>query len=274
MKKRLPVSHERRLSKISNYFKLKKLVVFCLSCFALFLVGTSLQAQAPWQQLSFPTVQQVKASFQHPPSYASNSVTWGWNGPMSREVIARDLDSLHALGFSAVTIEAGYKMPAEYLSDGWFKLVKTAVEEARKRDMHIWIIDEGKYPSGFAGGKFSKERPDLRMQALVVYERINASAGQTISKKLSGPVSAVAVNVMDSTSKIIDVHSGEMNWTAPQGNWQIVLVQPQFKTGVTRAANNPTQGKDTTNSLCDYLNPVAVRQFIDFTHEQYKKYMG
>ena len=51
-------------------------------------------------------------------------------------------------------------------------------------------------------------------------------------------------------------------------------MQPQFKTAVTRAANNPTGGKDTTNSLCDYLSPVAVKQFIDFTHEQYKKYGG
>jgi hypothetical protein len=100
---------------------------------------------------------------------------------MSREVIARDLDTLYAKGFRAVTIEAGYRMPADYLSDGWFKLVKVAVEEAKKRGTHIWIIDEGKYPSGFAGGKFSRERPDLRMQALVVYERISATVGQIVS---------------------------------------------------------------------------------------------
>src|SRR4051794_20620265 len=195
MKKGMYARQERRASKISNRFMLKSLV-FCLSCFVLFLVSNSSQAQRSWQKLVTPNVQEIKAFFQHPPSYYSNSVTWGWNGPMSKEVIARDLDSLHALGFSAVTIEAGYKMPVEYLSEGWFKLVKTAVEEARSRDMHIWIIDEGKYPSGFAGGKFSKERPDLRMQGLVVYERINASAGQTVSKRLTAPiVSAVAVNV-------------------------------------------------------------------------------
>jgi hypothetical protein len=253
----------------------KKVLVFCLQAFVLLQLSVVSSAQYSWQKLSNPSIQQVKASFQTPPSYHSNSVTWGWNGPMSREVIARDLDSLKRLGFRAVTIEAGYKMPAEYLSDGWFKLVKIAVEEAKKREMHIWIIDEGKYPSGFAGGKFSKERPDLRMQGLVIYERINVSGGQTISEKVTAPVvSAVAVNLSDSTSKIVGVQSGEINWTAPQGNWQVLLVQPQFKTAVTRAANNPTQGKDTTNSLCDYLNPVAVKQFIDFTHEQYKKYVG
>ena len=42
----------------------------------------------------------------------------------------------------------------------------------------------------------------------------------------------------------------------------------------TRAVNNPTGGKDTSNSICDYLSPEAVRQFIDWTHEQYKKYIG
>src|SRR3954470_23692230 len=172
---------------------IRKALLECTICSVAQLLSTTSIAQSAWQKLSFPAVQQIKASFKNPPTYHSNSVTWGWNGPMSREVIASDLDSLHRLGFGAVTIEAGYKMPAEYLSDGWFKLVKIAVEEAKKRDMHIWIIDEGKYPSGFAGGKFSKERPDLRMQGLVVYERMNAKAGQTISKKLTAPlVSAVA----------------------------------------------------------------------------------
>lgn len=254
---------------------LQKAVLVCAISVAAQLLPVASIAQPVWQKLSLPTAQQVKTSFQKPPSYHSNSVTWGWNGPMSREVIAKDLDNLKQLGFQAATIEAGYRMPADYLSDGWFKLIKIAVEEAKQRDMRIWIIDEGKYPSGFAGGKFSKERPDLKMQGLVVYERINTSAGQTISRKLpASMVSAVALNTTDSSSQIIDVLSGEINWTPPQGNWQILLVQPQFKTGVTRAANNPSGGKDTTNALCDFLNPVAVKQFLDFTHEQYKKYIG
>lgn len=253
-----------------------RLPLTAVCCLLFFLFSkVPANAQYDWQKISFPSVRHIQSNFKQPPSYSSNSVTWGWNGPMNREVIARDLDSLHALGFRAVTIEAGYRMPADYLSDGWFRLIKIAVEEAKKREMHIWIIDEGKYPSGFAGGKFSRERPGLRMQGLVVYGRINANGGQTIAKKLSSPlVSAVAVNLADSSNRIIDIRSGEINWTVPEGNWQILLVQPQFKTAVTRAANNPTGGKDTSNSLCDYLNPVAVKQFIAFTHEQYKKYIG
>ena len=41
-----------------------------------------------------------------------------------------------------------------------------AVEMAKSKGMHVYIVDEGKYPSGFAGGKFSQERSDLRMQGM------------------------------------------------------------------------------------------------------------
>jgi hypothetical protein len=222
-----------------------------------------------------PSQARVKQSFLQPETAYANTVTWGWDGPMSEEIINRDLDSLYHRGFRAVTIEAGYRMPALYLSDGWFKLIKIAVETAKKKGMRVWIIDEGKYPSGFAGGKFSQERPDLRMQGLIVAERIKVADGQALDKKLSShTVSAVALNLTDSSNKIIDISSGSLHWPGTKGNWQITVVQHQFKTAVTRAANNPTGGKDTTNSLCDYLNPVAVKQFIDFTHEQYKKYIG
>ncbi len=42
----------------------------------------------------------------------------------------------------------------------------------RRRDLRVFLVDEGKYPSGFAGGKFTRERPDLCMRALVAEERL------------------------------------------------------------------------------------------------------
>ena len=237
--------------------------------------STKVLSQKPWQQLTEPAPNEVAAEFVSPPPAYANTVTWGWDGPMSRETIQKDLDSLYHLGFRAVTIEAGYRMPVPYLSDGWFQLVKVAVAEAKTRNMRVWIIDEGKYPSGFAGGMFSRERPDLRMQALVIAKRIPLAAGQSFSEKIAPPVfSAIAFNKKDSSSKTIDIRSGELSFTAGDADWELLLVQPKFKTSVTRSVNNPAGGKDTTNALCDYLNAAAVKQFLEFTHEQYKKYVG
>ena len=71
---------------------------------------------------------------------------------MDKKTICNDLDSIKKKGFRAVIFEAGYKLPFKYLSEEWFKAIRTGVLEAKKRGMKVWIIDEGKYPSGFAGG--------------------------------------------------------------------------------------------------------------------------
>jgi len=231
-------------------------------------------AQSNWQKITMPGLAEVTANFKNPPSQYSSTVTWGWDGNMTREVIARDLDKLYGFGFRAATIEAGYNMAGKYLSDAWFQSIKVAVEEAKKRGMHIWIIDEGKYPSGFAGGKFSEEHPELRMQALTVAARIHANTGETIDRDVPDAVSAIAVNAADKTSQNIDISNGKLHYTAPAGSWDITIVQHQFKTSPTRSANNPTKGKDGSASLIDYLNPEATKQFLTYTEEQYKKYIG
>jgi hypothetical protein len=244
---------------------------------AIFFIAAAIlsEAQQPWQKITDPKTREIAGNFKSPPAEYGMILWWGWDGAMTDTVIRRDLDRIKAMGFQGVMIEAGYGMTAKYLSPEWFSLVKLAVDEAKQRGMRVWIEDEGKYPSGFAGGKFSNERPDLKMQGLVVTERINPGAGEKITRKLPYyTLSAAAYNNEDKSGKIIDISSGELNWVVPDGNWQIFLAGYRFRSSVTRSVNNPSRGKDTTASLMDYLNPLATKQFLDWTHEQYKKYFG
>ena len=241
----------------------------------LLLTVISLSSQQPWQKFSDPTIREVVELFNTPPAEYGMILWWGWDGRMSDTVIKRDLDRIKAMGFSGVMLEAGYGMSAKYLSHEWFSLVKVAIDEAKSRGMKVWIEDEGKYPSGFAGGKFSNERPDLKMQALVITERFDVKAGENIERKLPWyAMSAVAYNNDDKSSKILDVTSGALNWTAPEGSWRIFIAGHRFRSSVTRSVNNPTRGKDTTASLMDYLNPLATKQFLEWTHAEYKKAFG
>jgi hypothetical protein len=236
--------------------------------------AVSCRAQAPWQELSMPGTKEILAGFKNPPPEYGPNLVWGWNGPVNEKIIERDLDLIRSLGFPSVIIEAGYRMKEPYLSDGWFRLVSYAVGQAKKRNMRVWLIDEGKYPSGFAGGKFSTERPDLRMRGLEVLQRLKPADGELLNIKLpENIISAAAHNRKDSSVILLDVSSGMLSWEVPGTGWEIILVRHRFRTSVTRAVNNPTGGKDTVNSLCDYLDPDATRQFIEFTHEGYKKYL-
>jgi hypothetical protein len=244
------------------------IVVFSILCVVI-------NAQGSWQIMSDPESGSLAANFKSPPPEYGMILWWGWDGPMTDTVIKRELDRIKAMGFRGVMIEAGYGMTAKYLSTEWFLLVKQAVDEAKKRNMIVWVEDEGKYPSGFAGGKFSNERPDLKMQGLVVTGKIDVTPGETVTKKLPPyAVSAAAFNNDDNTTRVIDISSGEINWLVPEGRWQIFVAGHRFRSSQTRSVNNPTRGKDTTASLMDYLNPLATRQFLDWTHEQYKKYIG
>lgn len=215
-----------------------------------------------WQGIHETPLSCLEQQFAEPPVEFANHVIWGWEGKMDKKTICNDLDSIKKKGFRAVIFEAGYKLPFKYLSEEWFKAIRTGVLEAKKRGMKVWIIDEGKYPSGFAGGKFSQERPDLRMQALVIGDTIQIKRGEVMTNHKIAPeiISAVAVSTSGAPNRTVAINNGEISFNAGLDDWKVLLVKSDFRTAVTRAVNNPNGGKDATNSLCDYLNPIAVQQ--------------
>jgi hypothetical protein len=240
---------------------------------ALFL-PQRLPAQRAWQQLQDPTASQVVAQWQSPPPEYGPEPYYGLNGSVSVAQVERDLDTLHGLGFQAVTVQAGYGMPFAYLSPEYFDFFRKFIAEAKSRGMRIWIVDDAGYPSGFAGGKFSQEKPELRMQALEVAQKIPVAGGATLHRQLeAGVVSAAAVD-QNGSAIPLPVHGATLDWTAPPGNWTVLLVDHEFRTSPTRSDTNPRRVKDTEQSLEDYLDPAATQQYLEFTHEQYKRAVG
>jgi len=231
-------------------------------------------AQQPWQKLQMPTAAQVAARWKAPPAAYGPEPYYGLNGNMSVAAMDRDLDTMRSLGFRAVTAQAGRGMPYPYLSDAYFKYFHTFVDQAKKRGMKVWIVDDIGYPSGFAGGKFTTLKPELRMQALEAVERIPVAGGATVDRAVSPEtVSAGAVS-SDGRTEPIPIENDKIDWSAPSGNWTVIIVNHEFRTSPTRSDTNPTGKKDDSQSLEDYLNPAATRQFIAFTHAQYKRTMG
>jgi alpha-L-rhamnosidase len=245
------------------------------------LAGTLLLAQAAgakspqfWQVMQSPTAAQVAAAWETPPPEYGPEPYYGLNGNISTEQVERDLDTIHRLGFQAVTVQAGYAMPFAYLSPKYFAFFRNFVAQAKKRNMRVWIVDDAGYPSGFAGGKFSSMMPDLRMQALEVAQRIPVAGGTALHQPLPpGAVSAAAVN-RDGKAVPVPLRNGALDWTAPPGDWTVLIVDHEFRTSPTRSDTNPHRVKDTSQSVEDYLDPAATEQFLRFTHEEYKRYVG
>ena len=223
-----------------------------------------------WQTIQMPTEAEVARTWKSPPSEYGPEPYYGLNGAVTREVLERDLDTAKRLGFHAVTVQPGRGNKETYLSPEYFVLFKQLVEEAKKRDLRVWIIDDAGYPSGFAGGLITKERPELRMQALAIAQTLPVKGGETL-KQAVGPDTVAVVASDPSGQRVpIAISGGAVSWTAPRGiDWSVLVVDHVFRTSPTASATNLTRQKDTTQSLEDYMDPTATAAWIQFTHEGY-----
>ncbi|HSU19401.1 MAG TPA: glycosyl hydrolase, partial [Acidobacteriaceae bacterium] len=222
-----------------------------------------------------PTAAAVSAAWLNPPSEYGPEPYYGLNGPVTIDVVRRDLDTMHALGYRAVTVQYGYGSGMDYMSQEYLNFFRQFVLEAKKRDMRVWIVDDAGYPSGFAGGKFTSLHPELRMQALIVADKTSVPAHGRLDKSV-GPDTVAITAIRSSDGELIQIPftSGRVQWTAPDGDWTVYIVEHAFRTSPTRSDTNPKRTKDATQSLEDYLNPAATAQYLAFTHEAYKKAVG
>ena len=258
---------------------------------AVFLFPCALMAQRPWQQITAPSVREAAANFKTPPR-EYGAIHWAiWGGALTKERIVSEFDSLQANGVYIVNFGPAQRMTPPYFSPEHLALTKFAVEEAAKRGMKVWLADEGSYPSGFAGGKISKEYPQLSMQGLVADIRIRVAPGQRLSAPVPPDTLAIMALVTSPDQQVEGIipiplpSNGQLNWTVPSESAtpnqprpprEVVFVRHIFLSSPTRYINREdgTQAKDGLYSLIDYLNPDATRAFLKTTHEVYKGLFG
>jgi hypothetical protein len=255
-------------------FKLNRTLGVLGLLFGPWLPGVA--GQGEWQRITMPDASQAYAHFQNPPPEYGLTMWWWWNGPMSEADIVRDLRDMHEHNICAVMIWAAPGLEIAYLSPEWFDRVRFAVDQARQLNMRVWLMDEGGYPSGFAGGKVTREYPHLGMRMLFASERSTLKKGERFSAAL--PPGFLAASAMNrATRQVVGWrgHAGKtLEWVAPQGTWEVVVVSEKLSTSPTRHVHSPGARKDTTNALIDLLNPVAADRFLQDVHGQYEKHIG
>ena len=90
---------------------------------------------------------------------------WSWNDTLNKEELLRQIADMDEKGFGGFFIHGRAGLTTEYLSDEWFDFFRVCIEEAKKREMYVWIYDENGWPSGFAGGKLLK-REDFHVSGV------------------------------------------------------------------------------------------------------------
>ena len=201
-----------------------------------------------------------REEFRDPPLRFKSRPLWFWNDPQPTtagidEIIERCRDASGYYGFGILPMTA----PEKYLGDEYFARYGDALRKAAALGMKMCLYDEYWFPSGSAGGQFQKRFPDLTLKTLAM-RADDVQGPKTYSAVAPDGVLMGIVAMNTATHERLDItgradKAGKLTYEVPAGSWKLMFFTCQ---------------KANIN-LMDYLNPAAVRKFLEITHEEYYK---
>ena len=192
---------------------------------------------------------------------------WFWNNTeVKKDELVKQMKLHKDAGYGGLSIlPFGKNFKPDYLSEDYFDVYRTCIEEAKMLDLKLWIYDEYGFPSGTAGdingdgiGRFKQKYPEHTNKRLDKTEFFPEEK-KTFSQILPDELLMAAV-AMDTVSlEKIDlqpfIFGNRLEWNVPEGCWRIMIF-----TCVNAG-----------NTIVDYMSPEAVGKFIEMTHDQYYK---
>ncbi|MFI6565971.1 glycosyl hydrolase [Streptomyces sp. NPDC050534] len=116
--------------------------------------------------------------FADPAKDSRPTVYWYWNGPVTPDLVDRQMADLRAKGMYEVVLFSfdNAEMQPAFFTEGWFDIVGHVLRTAERTGMRVWLFNDDHFPSGRAGEYIVKggtvgsrtyaPRPDLRLKAL------------------------------------------------------------------------------------------------------------
>lgn len=212
-----------------------------------------------------------------------------WMRGESEETLRNEIGRIQDCGIQSFCLEA--RPHPDFCGPGWWRDLDVVVDEAGRRGMSFWILDDAHFPTGYANGAIKERYPDrrkvyLRYNTADVYPRaggFSLHVQEMLTPRLSfldigRPVepeeirrnrlvavlgvrmqegSTLSTECMDVTDEVRD---GWLHLSLPQGAWRIYVVYTTHMGG----------GRE------DYINLLdedSVRVLIDAVYEPHYEHL-
>lgn len=83
-----------------------------------------------------------------------------WMRGESEEIIRNEIAKIAECGIRAVCVEA--RPHNDFCGPGWWHDMDIVIDEAKKRNMKIWILDDKHFPTGYAAGLIETKYPERK----------------------------------------------------------------------------------------------------------------
>ncbi len=183
-----------------------------------------------------------------------------WQHGEEESVLREYVNAIHGAGIGEMCLEA--RPHPDYAGEQWFHDVDIILDEAKKLDMKLWILDDAHFPSGQAAGKMVEAPAELCKQYLryKVADVCGPASDTTLDVKVlakeyenpfapKSPFShgekrkfdddalmAVIASKLDGKEGDIyhlddtlldltgQVCDGTLHWDVPEGSWRIFVI--------------------------------------------------
>ena len=82
-----------------------------------------------------------------------------WQHGETEDVLREYMGVIADSNIGAVCVES--RPHPDFCGEKWWQDMDVILDEARKRDMKVWILDDSHFPTGFANGAMA-DQPDER----------------------------------------------------------------------------------------------------------------
>ena len=157
---------------------------------------------------------------------------WSWDDELDEEGLVKQVEWMNENGVGGFFMHARGGLKTEYLGEKWFSCIKACSEKAEELGMEAYAYDENGWPSGFVGGKLLDDIENHDRYLTYTVGEFDEKA--YVSYSMDGEALR-RVSEKDGSKEYLNVY------------WHYAT------------------------STADILNPDVVSQFIEQTHEEYKK---
>lgn len=209
-------------------------------------------------------------------TYENNIAPFFWQHGDSHEALASMIDIIRSAHMDAFCVES--RVHEEFGREKWWDDFGYILEEAKKRDMKVWLLDDKYFPSGFANG-YLMDHPEL-IRRMIREQHVDVVGPQKQISLLSNHCKegeellyVLAYNraedgaiIPETCLELTDrIHDGLLLWDVPQGYWRVFYL---IETTAVIAAT------DDSKYYIDMMSEASCHAMIDAVYEPHYKHFS
>lgn len=219
-----------------------------------------------------------------------------WQHGETEEVLRKYMQVIDESNIKAVCVES--RPHPDFCGPQWWNDLDIIIDEAKNRNMKVWILDDSHFPTGYANGALNDKPDELRRQFICsksfdclggtifhleeqellnqddykpsfIEEMINKMQGGVEYKQFDDTQLFCVTAIRLDSEEIINitdlVSNNELTWTVPEGEWKVNILHLTRNRGPHREYINMID----TDSCSVLIDEVYEKHW-----ERYQAYFG